>query len=103
MSLLFEVLHTPGILGLCTEFQSGQSFADYEDGDTAASLGHLSLLRLRQELSQAHGNDHSEESSTIDEEGLAGDRGRGVAMADLIFSQNAVNWAAAQGHLEVVR
>lgn len=99
MSKLFcRVLETPGMLRACTAFQDGDMCAEYEDGDVAAAQGHLSLLRLRRKL--ALGDDrpvYAESPCDLSE------TCEGKVWRDMSFSHRAADWAASQGHLEVVR
>lgn len=146
VALLSRVLATPGLLEACTAYQHGDSFLSYDDGDLAASLGHLSLLRLRRALCRGEtkqksgrgskvsrgdcgsSNSSSRRSGSTDagensgfgaedeEDGVeatplllakgeedAGQEGDEPPLDDLRFSHRAADWAAAQGHLEVVR
>jgi len=100
-ALLSRIVESPGLIAACTGYQDGTEMALYEDGDVAASEGHLSLLVLRRALC----------TSSIIRKGSRRTGGVGTKddyeernqLEDLKFSHRAADWAAAQGHLEVVR
>lgn len=121
-ALLSRVVETPGLIAACMGYQDGTEMALYQDGDVAASEGHLSLLMLRRALhtscieggSTAGGTGGGCGSSDTKTRSIRkGSRRTGGVRAkddyernhleDLKFSHRAADWAAAQGHLEVVR
>ncbi len=115
-TLLSRIVETPGLIAACMGYQDGTEMALYEDGDVAASEGHLSLLMLRRALrtssiasgSTAGGTGSgcgSSRTKTPRRTGGVGakDDFEGNQLEDLKFSHRAADWAAAQGHLEVVR
>ncbi|CAM9344070.1 unnamed protein product [Choristocarpus tenellus] len=73
------------LLEACLAFQDGLPFNQFTSGDVAAANGHLQLLRLK---AAAH---------------LEGDVEHGSGTVALAFTTCAVDWAATQGHLDVVK
>lgn len=124
-TLIARVLEAPGLLDACTAYQDGDTFNRYGDGDVAASQGHLSLLQLKHSSSSsslccnhshccclgeiAEDADPGRHDSSVEreEEEEGGDGGilsrGGGALGGMTFTHCAVDWAATQGHLEVVR
>lgn len=113
MSALAHVTETPGLLRACTAFQDGDTFIEYEDGDTAAAQGHLSLLKFRRELAQGgNGPDDERRASTHDSsrphagssfECHASGPEMEQVVPDLRYTSSAADGAAANGHLETLR
>lgn len=108
--LLTRALEAPGLLDACTAYQDGEAFNRYRDGDVAASQGHLSLLQLKRTLCDhclgevADVEAGCRDSLGPEEEEEGGDSGSGGnTLNDMRFTHCAVDWAATQGHLEVVR
>lgn len=112
---LVKLLEIPGLLNKVTSYQDGETFSDYNDGDTAAAEGHLSLLRLKRALHQSEDKEFSaiDDAGKNDDPSVAYDtprsgRGQGWrqeerVLPDMRFTHCAADWAAKRGHLDVVR
>lgn len=108
--LISRVFEIPGILTTCTEYQDGTRLAEYPNGDIAAAEGHLSLLKMRRQLCRIVGTCGDKDPGVRVQEGanvsgnVPGERQELARYAeDLRYTQCAVDWAATQGHLDVVK
>lgn len=109
-ALLSRVFEIPGILTACTEYQDGTRLAEYPNGDVAAAEGHLSLLKMRRQLCGIVGTCGDIDPGVSAQEGadvsdnVSGERQELAMYAeDLRYTQCAADWAATQGHLDVVK
>ena len=109
-AVLSRVLETPGILSTCLEYQDGITLAEYPNGDVAAAQGHLSLLKIRRQLRRiCRSAGDVDVGMRIDEGKLLSGRisraeeEREIYAEDLCYTHCAVDWAATQGHLAVVK
>lgn len=124
---LSRVLEKSALLLVCTSYQDGDAFLGYCDGDNAAAQGHLGLIKLKSGLLEQSGGEKCARDCTSRDSGAAensddwrgGDSTRsegedvhddgrtleeGTLLANAMrFSHCAVDWAATQGHTEVVR
>lgn len=105
MPALSRIVQIQGLHRACTAFQDGEAFADYENGDSAAAQGHLSLLKLRRKLAQ-RGEPFGRHPSYDLQRQMVGALECGdpkQVQNDLRFTHRAADWAAAHGHLDVLR
>lgn len=80
---------------VCIGFQDGETFALYKDGDVTAAQGHLSLLKLRRELSQ-RSNGRRASPDLFQETTAVADKDE--VPYDLTYTHRAAEWGEHKGN-----